>query len=93
MPIFHIDLYRLETEAEIINLGLEEIIYSQAITIIEWSEKLKSDKKSGKFESERSNDIGADFQAFLGAMELHGRLRDLRESRKQAKKEARNGAN
>ena len=54
---------------------------------------LRFDKKSGKFESERSNDIGADFQAFLGAMELHGRLRDLRESRKQAKKEARNGAN
>ena len=49
VPIFHIDLYRLETEAEIINLGLEEIIYSQAITIIEWSEKLKSDKKSDKF--------------------------------------------
>ena len=49
VPIFHIDLYRLETEAEIVNLGLEEIIYSQAITIIEWSEKLKSDKKSGKF--------------------------------------------
>ena len=44
VPIFHIDLYRLETEAEIINLGLEEIIYSQAITIIEWSEKLKSIK-------------------------------------------------
>ena len=35
VPIFHIDLYRLETETEIINLGLEEIIYSQAITIIE----------------------------------------------------------
>ena len=49
VPIFHIDLYRLETEAEINNLGLEEIIYSQSITIIEWSEKLKSDKKSGKF--------------------------------------------
>ena len=40
IPIFHVDLYRLEKEAEIINLGLEEIIYSQAITIIEWSEKI-----------------------------------------------------
>ena len=49
IPIFHIDLYRLEEEAEIINLGLEEIIYSQAITIIEWSEKLKSDKKTNEF--------------------------------------------
>ena len=49
IPIFHVDLYRLEEEAEIINLGLEEIIYSQAITIIEWSEKLKTDKKSNEF--------------------------------------------
>lgn len=49
IPIFHIDLYRLETEADINNLGLEEIIYSQAITIIEWSEKLKSNKKPGEF--------------------------------------------
>ncbi len=49
VPIFHIDLYRLESEAEIINLGLEEIIYSQAITIIEWSEKLKSDINPGEF--------------------------------------------
>ncbi|MEE3253145.1 MAG: tRNA (adenosine(37)-N6)-threonylcarbamoyltransferase complex ATPase subunit type 1 TsaE, partial [Nitrospinota bacterium] len=32
IPIFHIDLYRLETKAEISNLGLEEIIYSKAIT-------------------------------------------------------------
>ena len=49
IPIFHVDLYRLEEEAEIINLGLEEIIYSQAITIIEWSEKLKIDKNSNEF--------------------------------------------
>ena len=49
IPIFHVDLYRLEKETEIINLGLEEIIYSQAITIIEWSEKLKSNKKSNEF--------------------------------------------
>ncbi|MBT5471134.1 MAG: tRNA (adenosine(37)-N6)-threonylcarbamoyltransferase complex ATPase subunit type 1 TsaE [Nitrospina sp.] len=49
IPIFHIDLYRLETENEIINLGLEEIIYSKAITIIEWSEKLQSDKNPEEF--------------------------------------------
>ncbi len=49
MPIFHIDLYRLETEEEIMNLGLEEIIYSKAITIIEWPEKLISNKKPNEF--------------------------------------------
>jgi tRNA threonylcarbamoyladenosine biosynthesis protein TsaE len=49
VPIFHIDLYRLETNEEIMNLGLEEIIYSNAITIIEWSEKLKSNKNPDEF--------------------------------------------
>ncbi len=49
IPIFHIDLYRLESEAEISNLGLEEIIYSKAITIIEWSEKLKLENNSNEF--------------------------------------------
>ena len=49
VPIFHIDLYRLETEEEIMNLGLEEIIYSNAITIIEWPEKLISNKKPNEF--------------------------------------------
>jgi len=49
IPIFHIDLYRLESEAEISNLGLEEIIYSKAITIIEWSEKLKVENRSNEF--------------------------------------------
>ena len=49
VPIFHIDLYRLVTEGEISNLGLEEIIYSPSITIIEWPEKLKLDKNPNKF--------------------------------------------
>jgi len=31
------------------NLGLEEIIYSKAITIIEWPEKLISNKKPNEF--------------------------------------------
>ena len=49
IPIFHVDLYRLEEDAQIVNLGLEEIIYSQSITIIEWPEKLKNDKKPNGF--------------------------------------------
>ncbi|MEK9628561.1 MAG: tRNA (adenosine(37)-N6)-threonylcarbamoyltransferase complex ATPase subunit type 1 TsaE [Nitrospinota bacterium] len=49
IPLFHIDLYRLETDAEIINLGLEEIIYSETITIIEWSEKLIANKETREF--------------------------------------------
>jgi tRNA threonylcarbamoyladenosine biosynthesis protein TsaE len=44
LPIFHIDLYRIDSLEEIYSLGLEEILFNQGITIIEWAEKLRSPK-------------------------------------------------
>lgn len=41
-PLYHVDLYRLETEAEVDSLGIEEYIYSEGITIIEWADRMKS---------------------------------------------------
>ena len=38
--INHIDLYRLDTISQIEALGIEENIFSEEISIIEWSEKL-----------------------------------------------------
>ena len=40
IPINHIDLYRLESFAEIEALGLEENLFTHNISIIEWAEKL-----------------------------------------------------
>lgn len=42
LPFYHIDLYRIDTEDQIADLGLEEYIYSQGATIIEWSERMGS---------------------------------------------------
>lgn len=40
---YHVDLYRLQSEQEIIDLGLPELMANPAaITVIEWSEKLGS---------------------------------------------------
>ncbi len=40
-PIYHIDLYRIDSPVQLENLGLEEIVYSEsAIVFIEWAEKL-----------------------------------------------------
>jgi tRNA threonylcarbamoyladenosine biosynthesis protein TsaE len=36
---FHIDLYRLDTAAEIATLGLEEIFDRDAVVLIEWGER------------------------------------------------------
>ena len=40
IPIYHIDLYRLENSEEIAELGLSEYIESDGICIIEWAERM-----------------------------------------------------
>jgi tRNA threonylcarbamoyladenosine biosynthesis protein TsaE len=37
--IYHIDLYRLKDEEEIIQAGVEDCVYSGAICLIEWPQK------------------------------------------------------
>ena len=39
-PVYHIDLYRLNSFSEVEALGLEEFIFSNGVSIIEWAEKL-----------------------------------------------------
>lgn len=42
VPLYHVDLYRLSSEEEVETLGLEEYIYSDGVTIIEWADRMKS---------------------------------------------------
>jgi tRNA threonylcarbamoyladenosine biosynthesis protein TsaE len=37
--IFHIDLYRLKDEEEVVRAGVEDCIYSGSICMVEWPEK------------------------------------------------------
>lgn len=38
--VYHFDLYRLESEKEVLNIGFEEFVSdSEAITCVEWAEK------------------------------------------------------
>ena len=39
-PVYHVDLYRLETLQDLYSIGLDELVTSEAIIIIEWAEKL-----------------------------------------------------
>jgi tRNA threonylcarbamoyladenosine biosynthesis protein TsaE len=39
LPLYHVDLYRIERPAEIAALGLEELIDGAGVTVIEWAEK------------------------------------------------------
>lgn len=40
-PVFHFDLYRIEDEEEALNIGIEEMIYGEGLSIIEWPEIVK----------------------------------------------------
>lgn len=37
--VYHIDLYRLDTAAQVATLGLEEIFDRRAVVLIEWGER------------------------------------------------------
>ena len=38
-PVFHVDLYRLGSPAELVNIGWDEIVSSRALVIVEWPER------------------------------------------------------
>lgn len=42
VPLYHVDLFRLAEESEIEDLGLEEYIYGDGVTAIEWAERAAS---------------------------------------------------
>ena len=39
LPIYHIDLYRLDHIEEIADLGLDDYLYGNGVCVVEWAEK------------------------------------------------------
>ena len=40
LKLFHLDLYRLETQQQVLSAGLEEFLQPDGVTVIEWAEKM-----------------------------------------------------
>ena len=40
-PLYHLDCYRLESGREALDFGLEEYLYGDGVTIIEWPERIQ----------------------------------------------------
>ncbi len=40
MSVYHIDLYRIERTEDLDELGLDEILESDGVTVVEWAERL-----------------------------------------------------
>ncbi len=49
LRLFHLDLYRLETRAQILGAGLEEYLQPDGVAVIEWAEKLN---EAGRMKNE-----------------------------------------
>lgn len=40
MPLYHLDVYRLEGGEDFVNLGTDDMLYGDGVSVIEWSEKI-----------------------------------------------------
>lgn len=39
IPLYHMDLYRLSDEGEVIDLGLDEYLFKDGLSVVEWPER------------------------------------------------------
>ena len=46
MPLYHMDVYRLDGAEDFINLGTDDMLYGDGVSIIEWSEKIMDELPS-----------------------------------------------
>ena len=40
LPLVHVDLYRLDTPQQVVAIGIEDYFDGEAVTVIEWAEKI-----------------------------------------------------
>jgi tRNA threonylcarbamoyladenosine biosynthesis protein TsaE len=40
LPVYHVDAYRTGSLTELVDLGLEEMIHGEGVTVLEWADKL-----------------------------------------------------
>jgi len=40
LPVYHLDAFRTESLTELLDLGLEEFLYGDGVTVVEWADKL-----------------------------------------------------
>lgn len=41
LPLYHVDLYRLESPEQALGIGLEDYLPGDGVTVIEWPERLR----------------------------------------------------
>ena len=41
LPVHHLDAYRTDSLTELLDLGLDEMMHGEGVTVIEWADKLR----------------------------------------------------
>ena len=82
LPLYHIDLYRLDRIEESMELGLDDYLYGQGVCVVEWAEKALSilPKNNLLIKISYLSDTGRRFQMEPGGrryLELTEQLRKL----------------
>ena len=58
IKLFHLDLYRLDSERQLESLGLDDLLTPDALVLVEWGEKFKSIRKKASGEIVIASDGG-----------------------------------
>ncbi len=61
-PIYHFDFYRIQSESELYELGLDEYLYGNGISLIEWPELILKEIIGQRFEIHMNWDIESDWE-------------------------------
>jgi tRNA threonylcarbamoyladenosine biosynthesis protein TsaE len=64
LPFFHFDVYRIEDESEMDEIGYEEYFYSDGVCFIEWADIIKGiiPKRHTRIEIEKDVEKGFDYR-------------------------------
>ncbi len=75
--IYHFDFYRLESAAEVWDLGIDELIEQSAILFVEWAENFRSAylKIVCRFTSSRSHRLPSNFDKLKSRLPVRVRKR------------------
>ena len=58
VKLYHLDVYRLESERQLETLGLDDLLTPDSLVVVEWGEKFKSIKKRATGEISISTEGG-----------------------------------
>jgi tRNA threonylcarbamoyladenosine biosynthesis protein TsaE len=85
IPVYHFDAYRLEDSAQALHLGLDDYIFGDGITIIEWGDRISNILLDGCLfiEIEYLDDEDRRITMFSDSKDWQNRLSELGKSWKR----------